>query len=564
MGEPRSYAERPWLRLYRDGQPADIDAEYPSLLEMFAGSVQRAPDTDALRYFDGVLSVAGLDAASDALAAALQDRGFAPGDRLALYLQNNPAFIIGMLAAWKAGGIAVSVNPMYKERELGHVLRDCGARALICLRELQPVVRQVLAADAGEPIVLTCSARDGQSRNDGRLFEANASDLPILDGASDLYDLMDLYRGRRPGSVPRPGPGDIAFLVYTSGTTGDPKGAQLTHANLVFNARTFREWLQLDPGQPILALAPLFHITGLVAHGMLALLVPAPLVLAHRFQPEVMLDAIREHRPVFTIGAVTAFIALARIPGLTRDDVASLTKIYSGGAPVAPAVAARLEQRFGSYIHNAYGLTETSSATHIVPPDRRAPVDPDSGALSIGVPVASTRARIVDDDGRDLPFGQPGELVISGPQVASGYWGRPDATQASFPGGELRTGDVGFMDPDGWFYLVDRKKDMIIASGFKVWPREVEDILYSHPAVREAAVVGVPDPYRGETVHAAVSLNADAEVSAAELIDFCKARLAAYKYPRSVEFVAELPKTASGKILRRNLRDRPVAPAAEP
>ena len=554
MGEPRSYADRPWLALYRDGQPADVAAEYPSLLEMFAGSVRRAPDTDAIRYFDGVLSVAGLDAASDALAAALQDRGFAPGDRLALFLQNNPAFIIAMLAAWKAGGIAVSVNPMYKERELRHLLRDSGARALICLDELYPVVQQAASPEFPVPIVLTCSAQDGQTRSDERLFGPGAAGGEAA--AGDVYELLDRYRGRTPSAVPAPGPDDIAFLVYTSGTTGDPKGAQLTHANLVFNARTFREWLQLESSEPILALAPVFHITGLVAHGILSLLVPAPLVLAHRFQPEVMLDAIREHRPVFTIGAITAFIALAGVPGLSRDDVASLTKVYSGGAPVAPAVADKLEQQFGTYIHNAYGLTETSSATHIVPPDRRAPVDPASGALSIGVPVASTRARIVDDAGAELPAGETGELVISGPQVASGYWGRPDASQASFPGGELRTGDVGFMDPDGWFYLVDRKKDMIIASGFKVWPREVEDVLYSHPAVREAAVVGKPDEYRGETVHAAVSLRAGAQVSAAELIDFCKARMAAYKYPRSVEFVAELPKTASGKILRRDLRDR--------
>lgn len=286
-----SYADRPWLRLYRDGQPADIKAEYPSLLEMFADSVRRAPDTDAIRYFDGVLSVAGLDAASDALAAALQDLGFALGDRLALFLQNNPAFIVGMLAAWKAGGIAVSVNPMYKERELEHLLRDSGTRALICLRELHPVVRRALDAGTAAPTaltVLTCSARDGQSRGDPRLFVAEP-DLPTPDGAIDLYELMDQYRGRRPSGVPRPEPEDIAFLVYTSGTTGDPKGAQLTHANLVFNARTFREWLQLDSGQPILALAPVFHVTGLVAHGVLSLLVPAPLVMAHRFKPEVML-----------------------------------------------------------------------------------------------------------------------------------------------------------------------------------------------------------------------------------------------------------------------------------
>jgi long-chain acyl-CoA synthetase len=313
--------------------------------------------------------------------------------------------------------------------------------------------------------------------------------------------------------------------------------------------------MELGPADPILALAPLFHITGLVGHGILSLLVPAPLVLGHRFHPAVMLDAIREHRPVFTIGAITAFTALAAAPGRTPEDFASLTRIWTGGAPVAPAVADKLEGELGRYVHNAYGLTETSSVTHAVPPGRRAPVDPTSGALSIGLPVASVHSRIVGDDGVELPPGEVGEVLIAGPQVARGYRGRPDATAASFPGGELHTGDVGFRDEDGWFYLVDRKKDMIIAAGYKVWPREVEDVLYSHPAVREAAVIGVPDDYRGETVHAFVSLQPGASVTEAELIEFCQAQMAAYKYPRAVFLVAELPKTASGKILRRELRD---------
>jgi long-chain acyl-CoA synthetase len=287
---------------------------------------------------------------------------------------------------------------------------------------------------------------------------------------------------------------------------------------------------------------------------VLSLLLPAPLVLAHRFHPAVMVDAVREHRPVFTVGAITAFAALASVPGVGPDDFASLTKIYSGGAPVAPAVADRLEKVLGGYVHNAYGLTETSSITHIVPPGRRAPVDPVSGALSIGVPIASVRARVVGDSGEEVPVGEVGELLIAGPQVALGYWNRPDISNDAFPGGELRTGDVCFMDAEGWFYLVDRKKDMIIASGYKVWPREVEDVLYSHEAVREAAVVGAPDEYRGETVMAFVSLQEGASATEAELIEFCRAQMAAYKYPRSIAFVDELPKTASGKILRRELR----------
>lgn len=553
MSPVMSYDERPWLGLYRAGQPCDVEPEFANLLDMFADAVRRAPDQDAIRYFDGTLSVTELDAAADALAAGLQERGFVAGDRLAIYSQNNPASIIGMLATWKAGGIAVSVNPMYKERELRHVLRDCGARALLCLDEVHPVAAAVLAEGATEvEMVVTFSCRDFQNRDDERVMP-DARPVDAKD-ATDLLALLRTHRGARPRAVAAAEPGDTAFLVYTSGTTGDPKGAELTHANFVVNARNYRDWMELGPDEPILAVAPLFHITGLVGHGVLSLLLPAPLVLGHRFHPEVMVEAIREHRPVFTVGAITAFAALAAVPGVGRNDFASLTKIYSGGAPIAPAVAERVEGVLGGYVHNAYGLTETSSITHIVPPGRRAPVDRQSGALSIGVPIASTRARIVNDDNHDLPAGEIGELLISGPQVASGYWQRPDATAAAFPGSELRTGDVGFMDEDGWFYLVDRKKDMIIAAGYKVWPREVEDVLYEHAAVREAAVVGMPDDYRGETVHAFVSLEPGAQVTEVELVEYCRARMAAYKYPRAVAFVDELPKTASGKVMRRELR----------
>lgn len=329
-----------------------------------------------------------------------------------------------------------------------------------------------------------------------------------------------------------------------------------THGNLVFNAQTYRDWTQLQPGEGVLGIAPLFHITGLVGHVMLAFLLPAPLMLAHRFHPGVMLDAIREHRPVFTIGAITAFIALAGADGATTGDFSSMRVLYSGGAPIAPAVADRMEKIFGSYIHNIYGLTETNSPSHAVPLGARAPVDPASGALSVGVPVYNTVVRVIDEQGNEVPVGEVGEFATSGPQVVPGYWGKPEATAESIPGGELHTGDVGFMDPDGWFYIVDRKKDMINASGYKVWPREVEDVLYTHPAVREAAVIGVPDEYRGESVKAFVSLQPGAEVTTAEIVAFCQERMAAYKYPRQVEIIDELPKTVTGKILRRELRQQ--------
>jgi long-chain acyl-CoA synthetase len=550
-----AYAARPWLASYSKGLPADITAEYGTMLELFQASVRRAPQAAAIRYFDGTLTLADLDAQSAALAAGLIERGFAPGDRLGLYTQNNPAFVIGLLAAWKAGGSAVLINPMNKARELTYLLADSGATALLCLDELYAAVaREVLASGQTKVrTVVTCSALDGQSRADPRLFPG--AQRVRHPGTLDLAEVIGRYTGSQLAPPQLTG-ADVAVLSYTSGTTGVPKGAMNTHANMVFNAQTYRDWMSLTPDDVVLGVAPLFHITGLIGHAAIALLLPCPLVIAHRFHPEVILDAIREHRPTFTIGAITAFISLSSVPGVSTKDFASLRVVYSGGAPIAPAVTDAFMELTGLYIHNIYGLTETNSPSHAVPLGARAPVDPDSGALSVGVPVFNTVVRILDDAGQEVPPGEVGEIATSGPQVVPGYWGKPEATAAALPGGELRTGDVGFMDPDGWFYLVDRKKDMINAAGYKVWPREVEDVLYGHPAVREAAVVGVRDEYRGETVKAYVSLKPEASATAAELTDYCKANLAAYKYPRLVEFLDELPKTTTGKILRRELRDR--------
>jgi long-chain acyl-CoA synthetase len=547
------YTSRPWLARYSSGLPAEITPEYPTMLEMFQASARRAPHAVAIRYFDGQLTFAELEEQSGALAAGLAWAGFAPGDRLAVYTQNNPAFIIGLLAAWKVGGAAVAVNPMNKARELAYLLADSGATALLCLDELyDTVAREVIAAGETQVhTVITCSALDGQSRDDPRLFADGRRTRP--EGTLDLTETIRRYAGEQPPS-PQLRPADVAILTYTSGTTGVPKGAMNTHANLVFNAQAYRDWMSLTPRDVVLGVAPLFHITGLVGHVALAMLLPCPLVLAHRFHPEVVLDAIREHRPTFTVGAITVFIALSNVPGVSREDFSSLRVVYSGGAPIAPAVTEAFEKLTGLYIHNIYGLTETNSPSHAVPLGARAPVDPNSGALSVGVPVFSTVVRILDDDGEEVPAGEIGEIATSGPQVVPGYWNKPEATAAALPGGELRTGDVGFMDADGWFYLVDRKKDMINAAGYKVWPREVEDVLYGHPAVREAAVVGVPDAYRGETVKAFVSLKPGASATAEEIIEYCKANMAAYKYPRSVEFIDELPKTTTGKILRRELR----------
>jgi long-chain acyl-CoA synthetase len=452
----------------------------------------------------------------------------------------------------------VAINPMNKARELTYLLADSGATALLCLDELyDTVARDVIATGEGVTVstVITCSPLDWQARNDPRLLGAVTK--ARHEGTLDLLEIIERHAGAPPPQVPAPGPDDVAVLTYTSGTTGVPKGAMNTHATMAFNAQTYRDWMGLTSEDRVLGVAPLFHITGLIGHVAVALLIPCPLVLAHRFEPNVVLDAIREHRPTFTVGAITVFIALAGIGDATKEDWSSFRMLYSGGAPIAPAVTERFEQQTGLYIHNIYGLTETNSPSHGVPLGARAPVDPNSGALSVGVPVFNTVVRILGEDGEEVPVGEVGEIATSGPQVVPGYWNKPEATATSLPGGELRTGDVGFMDADGWFYLVDRKKDMINAAGYKVWPREVEDVLYGHPAVREAAVVGVPDEYRGESVKAFVSLRPGVSVTEQELIDYCKATMAAYKYPRTVEFIDELPKTTTGKILRRELRDNP-------
>ena len=549
------YQERPWLGLYQPGKPSDITPEYPDALAMWRGGAGdgEAAHQPFLYYFDTAVTGANVDRDSDALAVALAARGLGRGDRVALFLQNVPQFVIAMLATWKLGAVVVPVNPMLKERELRYILADSGAKAVISLQDLWNAVG-VRAVEGTEVVAaITTSPLDYLDHPPPSALDGVAR--AATPGAADLGELVRAHAGERPAPVAL-GPAAVALLTYTSGTTGDPKGAMNTHGNVVFNACTFRDWMSLTPRDVVLGGAPLFHITGLIAHVAVGMLVPMPIVLGYRFEPGTIIRLAERYRCTFTVMAITAFTALANDPAAAAADLSSLTKAYSGGAPIAPSMVERFEREVGPYIHNVYGLTETTSPSHAVPLGRRAPVDPASGALSVGVPVFNTVVRILDDEGKELPPGEVGEIATSGPMVVPGYWNRPDATERTLPGGELRTGDVGFMDRDGWFYLVDRRKDMIVASGYKVWPREVEDTLVRHPAVREAAVIGVPDPYRGETVWAYVSLRPGAAATPAELIEFCRAELAAYKYPRHVEVLPDLPKTPTGKLLRRELRLR--------
>ena len=547
-----AYDERPWLARYGD-QPADYEIEYGSALEMFRAGLAKDPDGPALVYFDGSISRRELDELSDALAAGLLANGFSRGDRLAVYLQNVPQFVLAMVATWKAGGVMVSINPMSRKRELSYLLKDSGATVLVSLEALYDDVARDVVPETDVRLVLTTSELEFQTRADERLFAGMSRQRH--EGTTDLLEFIEEHRGQVPPPVELSAD-DVAFLTYTSGTTGVPKGAMNTHRNVVFTAQVYRDWTHAGRDGAIFGIAPLFHITGLIGHIAVSLLVPAPLILAYRFEPGVVLDAFLEHRPTFTIGAITAFNALLNAPGFTKDHFASFTSVYSGGAAISPTAEKAFLEATGIQVHNAYGLTETTSPMTVTPFGSPSPVDPTSGALSVGVPAPNTIVRIQDDDGQDLPLGEVGEIVADGPQVVAGYWGKPEETAANLPGGALKSGDVGFLTPEGWVFIVDRKKDMINASGYKVWPREVEDVLAEHPAVRESAVVGVPDEKRGETVKAYVSVKAGSDVTAEELIAHCKERMAAYKYPRQIEIIDELPKTVTGKILRRELRDQ--------
>lgn len=514
-------------------------------LDLFRVASREAP---ALFYFDATLTYSDIDRFSDRLAGRLARKGIGRGDRVAVILQNVPQFVIVSVAVWKLGAIVVSLNPMYRTPELCKLFKDCEPKALICHDDQWDNVFP--AADSLDPeLVFWTGAREFQMRNDVRV-------LPEPAAAPRAHALATVFATDAPAPPATDlTSNDIGLLLYTSGTTGVPKGALLTHRNLVATALICRDHFELNELSRIFAVAPLFHITGFEIQMVVAFAAGAAMVLTYRFQPQVALDAFLEWRPTFIVGAITAYIALMNQADATQRHFESFVHIYSGGAPIAPSVIDAFAERFGRAIRSSYGMTELTSASHLAPNEGRIPVDPGSGALSIGKPVPGVDAIIVDDERRPLGPGEHGEVVVRGLGVMAGYWRKPAETDEVLTKGWLHSGDVGFFDEDGWFYLVDRKKDMISASGFKVWPREVEDVLYSFPGVREAAVVGAADSYRGETVVAFVSAQPGAMIDVAALSRFCRERLAAYKCPAEIRVLEDLPKTESGKITRSTLRD---------
>jgi long-chain acyl-CoA synthetase len=447
------YSERPWLDLYAPGVPACSGPEHDNTVSMFEATVARHPHSTALAFRDDALTWSELADRSDASAAALSKLGVQKDDRVVSYQQNVPEVVILMLAVWKCGAILVSASPRLRAPELRHVLADSGATALVMDASCPDIVESAIQGTSVALVIRTGPpSTPADPSHIGGVRTSHFSDLIAATSAAI-----------RPKVAVAPG--DVALITYTSGATAPSKGAMSTHESVVFNAQTYREWASISDRDVILGIAPLFHVTGLIGHIGLSLLTGAQLILDGRFQADSVLQIIQEKRPTFTVAAITAFSALWSHPSFQRRDVSSLQTVFSGGAPIPARLAREFRLRFGVPVYNIYGVTETTSPSHATPLGRETPVDPASGALSVGVPVISTVVRVVDDDGHDVPPGTIGELVTYGPQVSSGYWRQPDETSAAFPDGGIFTGDVGYMDAEGWFYIVDRKRDLVNASG---------------------------------------------------------------------------------------------------
>ncbi len=521
---------RPWHKFYPEGAPYHIELPLMSLYELLKQSEEDYPELTAIIDGDRELTYSQLRNAVDRFATGLFRRGFRKGDRLGLMLPNGLEYVIAYYAVQRLGGIVVQINPMYQLSELSFILNDSETEWVVCEPEQQEKIAKIGLADKLHCIFTDRISEPG-SYYDEDLMSAEQIELPPLDIAPKE---------------------DIAVLQYTGGTTGQSKGVMLTHYNLVGNiiqAYTFSDGVFERPGEKMLAVSPFFHVYGMNCTMNLTIYTAGVLICVKRFRVEEILELIKKHRPTYFPGVPTMYIALLQHPDFQRSGLDSIKICTSGSAPMPLELMTKFEQKSGSKIIEGFGLTETSPVTH------RNPLRGLRKPGSIGIPIQNTDCKIVDlETGtREMPPGEPGELIIKGPQVMKGYWKKPEDTLQCLRDGWLYTGDVATMDEDGYFYIVGRKKEMIIAGGYNIYPNEVEEVLYQHPAVAEACVFGVPDSYRGETVKAVIVLNKQASVTKEELSNWCRERLARYKVPKLFEFRDHLPKTMVGKILRRAL-----------
>ncbi|MDK2877131.1 MAG: long-chain acyl-CoA synthetase [Archaeoglobaceae archaeon] len=551
--------EKIWLKHYDKGVRAHIDYPEIPLYALLEESAERYPEKPALIFYGKRITYKELNELTDRVASYLYSIGIRKGSKVLIDLPNLPQYVIAYYGILKAGATVVQCNPLYTEREIRYIIENSEAEAAFLLESLFPRFEKILNEGKLKKAVI-CKVEDYLPFPLNILYPLKKEKVKIPK-RSDVAFWKEIEKQKplreRPNIDPKE---DVAVFLYTGGTTGVPKAVMSTHYNLVANTYQVLEWLpDKDPERDTyLGVLPYFHSYGMttslnapIAFGATIVLVPDPRDV------KSILKFIQKYKVAIFCGVPTMYAAVLNHPERKKYDLSTVRACISGAAPLPVELKKNFESATGGKLVEGYGLSETSPVTHANP------IYGLNKAGSIGIPLPDTLAVVVDEEGRVLPTGQIGELAIYGPQVMKGYWKMESETAKVLVNGWLLTGDMAKMDEDGYFYIVERKKDMIIAGGYNIYPREVEEVLYEHPAVLEAAVIGVPDPYRGETVKAFVVLKPEfrGKVTAEEIIKFCKERLAAYKVPKLIEFRDELPKSAVGKILRRVLKEEEIKKA---
>ncbi|MFZ3588392.1 long-chain-fatty-acid--CoA ligase [Bacillus sp. DJP31] len=545
----------PWLENYPSEIPHTITYDGETVHHYLQESAKNYPEKKALHFLGKEMTFRQLYKESLQFANYLIKIGLQKGDRVSIMLPNCPQAVIGYYGTLFAGGIVVQTNPLYMERELEYQLNDSGAKVILCLDLLYPRVSKVKALTNLENIIVT-GIKDYLPFPKNLLYPSiQKKQYGIVvkvehQGDNHLFKTILATTPDQEITVEIDPKEDVALLQYTGGTTGFPKGVMLTHENLVSNTKMCDYWMyKCKKGEEkILGIVPFFHVYGMTVVMNLSIMQGFQMILLPKFDAETTLKTIQKQKPTLFPGAPTIYIALLNHPDIQKYDLSSIDSCISGSAPLPVEVQEKFEKVTGGKLVEGYGLTETSPVTHAnFLWQKRI-----SG--SVGVPWPSTDSKIISmETGEMADFKEIGEIIVKGPQVMKGYWNKPEETEAVLKDGWFYTGDLGYMDEEGYFYIVDRKKDMIIAGGFNIYPREIEEVLYENDKVQEVVVAGIPDPYRGETVKAYIVLKEGANSSEEELDAFARKHLAAFKVPRIYEFRKELPKTAVGKILRRAL-----------
>lgn len=547
---------RPWLANYPEEIPANLAYKSEPVQTYLTNAAKEFPNKSAIHFMGKEMSYETLNDHACKLASYLQKLGLEKGDRVAMMLPNCPQAVITYYGILLAGGVVVPTNPLYTEREIEYQMKDSGAKAIVTLDILFPRVSKVFTQTNLEHIIVT-AIKDYLPFPKNLIYpfiQKKQYGITVTvkhEGCHHLLTEIIKQSNKELKSFSVDFEEDLAIIQYTGGTTGAPKGVMLTHNNLVSNASMSNAWLyKCKRGEEtILAIIPFFHVYGMTAVMILSVMQGQKMVLLPKFDPEQILKTIEKQRPTLFPGAPTIYIGLLNHPDLSKYDLSSIDSCISGSAPLPVEVQEKFEEITGGKLVEGYGLTESSPVTH-----SNFLWDRPRIKGSIGVPWPDTDSVILSfETGEPLPPGEIGEIAVKGPQVMKGYWNKPEETDQVLRDGWLLTGDLGYMNDEGYFFVVDRKKDMIIAGGFNIYPREIEEVMYEHPSVQEVVVAGVPDPYRGETVKAYIVLKESASATEEELNAFARKHLAAYKVPRMYEFRSELPKTAVGKILRRAL-----------